>query len=317
MFGIVIAIQLNAQTTFKFTTAKNSEITAALKNTTYVLLSKPKSEEKMKVSYQKIANEDVVEDQADSNMEIDPESDYNNVLKNSIQKFWKITKFEFIDDAKFEQMRTDPSKNFIFTYEQKEKDGEQKYTTLNLCFAIGGNAAKPDKMKRIAGIQFIYGKQEAEFSSWKIPGLVKFLQSHAQFAAENEGLNGEDGQRKVVTLYNKNKAMVKALKLYLPQTDLTDKVFTAEAIADIYKGEVEITSDPAEIKELIMKGEEIAWLHKVGPEGGLVTKQGEKFGNTIKIILNGKTGEIMYIWEDSISKKKPEGFLKDDFKELK
>lgn len=320
IFVLFIGLVSNAQTTFKFTTAKSTEIATALKNTTYVVLNVSKPDEKVNISYEKINNEEVV-DQADKGKsEFDgDENEYNKFMREAIEKVWKITKFEFITQEKFDQIWQDTDKNFIYTTIQKEKDGEAKYTTLNLVFAIGGKAPKQDKLKRISGIQYYYGNLDADFHLWKIPGLIKFLQHHAEYASGNAGLTGEEGQAKIVDHYKENNSKIsRDFRLMIYQSDLTSKVYNREAIEAIYKGDFEITDDPSLITEAILKGENVAWFHKIAPEGSLVDKNsGDKYGVTIKYIFSAIDGEMLYSYEDPIAKKNPEGINAQDFKALK
>lgn len=304
---IVFAASVSAQHLI-YSTATIDQAAQALKSKTYVVLLEQEQMEKTNVIYEKIQSETVVESGKKADLSDFEDNEFNKQLKFAMKTFWKATKFEFIKAEEFEQKRMDPASSFIFLYNMKTKYKEEKTFVNYLVFAQGGKAKRVDKMPWVAAVPLSYGNVSSEYFTYKIPGLIQYLQYLADYVANNPNQTKESVEK----YFNKRNKEVKDYKLYVLADDLTKAVYTNEQIEKLYTGEVVIV-DQKQIEEAIKKQDpNVAYVHKAGPER---TKTELAFN--VKMILTAKGGECIYIKEDEIWKKEPEGMLDKDFKALK
>jgi hypothetical protein len=305
--AVLISINISAQH-LVYSTASIDQAAQALKTKTYVVLLEQEQLEKTNVIYEKIQTETVVESGKKADLSEFEDNEFNKQLKFGMKTFWKATKFEFIKAEEFEQKRMDPASSFIFLYNMKTKYKEEKTYVNYLVFALGGKAKRIDKMPWVAAVPLSYGNVGPEYYTYKIAGLIQFLQNLADYVANNPNQTKESIEK----YFNKRNKEVKDYKLYVLADDLTKSVYTNEQIEKYYQGEVVIV-DQKQIEEAIKKQDpNIAYVHKAGPER---TKSELAFN--VKMILTAKGGECLYIREDEIWKKEPEGMLEKDFKALK
>lgn len=305
--AVLISINISAQH-LVYSTASIDQAAQALKTKTYVVLLEQEQLEKTNVIYEKIQTETVVESGKKADLSEFEDNEFNKQLKFGMKTFWKATKFEFIKAEEFEQKRMDPASSFIFLYNMKTKYKEEKTYVNYLVFALGGKAKRIDKMPWVAAVPLSYGNVGPEYYTYKIAGLIQFLQNLADYVANNPNQTKESIEK----YFNKRNKEVKDYKLYVLADDLTKSVYTNEQIEKFYQGEVVIV-DQKQIEEAIKKQDpNVAYVHKAGPER---TKSELAFN--VKMILTAKGGECLYIREDEIWKKEPEGMLEKDFKALK
>lgn len=305
--AVVIAASVSAQHLI-YSTATIDQAAQALKTKTYVVLLEQEQLEKTNVIYEKIQSETVVESGKKADLSDFEDNEFNKQLKFGMKTFWKATKFEFIKAEEFEQKRMDPASSFIFLYNMKTKYKEEKTFINYLVFALGGKAKRVDKMPWVAAVPLGYGNVGPEYFTYKISGMLQYLQYLADYVANNPNQTKESIEK----YFNKRNKEVKDYKLYVLADDLTKSVYTNEQIEKLYHGEVVIV-DQKQIEEAIKKQDpNVAYVHKAGPER---TKTELAFN--VKMILTAKGGECIYIKEDEIWKKEPEGMLDKDFKAFK
>lgn len=290
----------------QITTAKIDEIMTGIRNTTYVVLMDPEETE-VAVQYEKIVNDSVINQGGKQNVLTD-DHPYNNAIREAM-KVWRNGKYEFISWAEFEEKRLDPASSFIFPIKVREELFGVRVESTYLVYGVGGRrASRAERMSRIAAVPVVDHSISSEYYTWKLPGLLLFLQAHADYVAELSMTSDVE----TLKHYNARGKEVKDYTLYVMQDDLTEKVWTVEQIEELYPGEVRIVSSSELHKLLLEKPENSAFLHKAGPER---TKLEEAVCR--KFIISMSTGECIYAAEDEIKKKTPEGMLDKDFKYLK
>lgn len=305
--AIISAASVSAQHLI-YSTATIDQAAQALKTKTYVVLLEEEQIVKTNILYEKIQNDTVVESGKKAELSEAEDNEFNKQLKYGMKNFWKATKFEFIKADEFEQKRFDPASSFIFLYNLKTKYKDEKTFINYLVFALGGKAKRIDKMPWVAAVPLTYGNIGPEYYTYKLPGLIQFLQYLSDYIANNPNQTKESIEK----YFNKRNKEVKDYKLYVLADDLTKSVYTNEQIEKIYPGEVVIV-DQKQIEEAIKNQDpNVAYVHKAGPER---TKTELAFN--VKMILTAKGGECLYIREDEIWKKEPEGMLVKDFKAIK
>ena len=137
----------------------------------------------------------------------------NKPVKEAVQKYWKSTDFEFIDQAEFDKRKTDPKYSFIVSMEGAyDKDpGGVSYKFLSLL--LGDPSGNLTKMPELCSVPLSYsGDNDADYE-YIIPVVIKFMQIHVKNLEKDRlpiSLNGlryynKTGFKEKVILLNKDK----------------------------------------------------------------------------------------------------------------
>ena len=137
----------------------------------------------------------------------------NKPVKEAVQKYWKSTDFEFIDQAEFDKRKTDPKYSFIVSMEGAyDKDpGGVSYKFLSLL--LGDPSGNLTKMPEFCSVPLSYsGDNDADYE-YIIPVIIKFMQIHVKNIEKDSlpiSLNGlryynKTGFKEKVILLNKDK----------------------------------------------------------------------------------------------------------------
>ncbi|MDK2979380.1 MAG: hypothetical protein PWP52_2094 [Bacteroidales bacterium] len=138
---------------------------------------------------------------------------YNTYIKDAVEKHWKYTDFEFIDQQEFQKRRFDSKYSFLVLMKGVyEKDpGGVGYNYISL--VLGDKAMDITDMPEICSIPFAYSGDNETYFGYAIPAIVKFMQKHAvnletkRFLIALKGLKYYNGQiilKNKVLLLNKN-----------------------------------------------------------------------------------------------------------------
>ena len=98
---------------------------------------------------------------------------YNEYIKDAIQKYWKYTGYEFIDNNEFEKRKTNPKFSFIVLSDvASDKDpGGISYTYINLL--LGNASASFKKMPEFCSIPLSYSGDTEVRYEYAIPAYSK------------------------------------------------------------------------------------------------------------------------------------------------
>ena len=234
-----------------------------------------------------------------------PMSDYNIKIKEAVENHWKITPYRFISQKEFEKLRSDKQYSFL-TLERVfiEKDKTQaQYEFLTL--SLGGKYKSTTEMPNIAVIPVAYYGVDEDSYTYKMPTLIQFIQNHIKVIETNPGIN----DLTVRHYYNKQITSATNKTLLLSKEDLENSVNSVAKIKKIVSLPVKIVSHD-DIEEAISNGDDILFLHKVGPEG---TKRKARCWITI---LGAKDAKLYYFNYHMIDAKHPDAMLRSDFKKL-
>ncbi|MBI9068220.1 MAG: hypothetical protein JEZ09_13080 [Salinivirgaceae bacterium] len=242
-------------------------------------------------------------------LENNPMLQYNRIIKETVEKHWTLTDFEFVtfSSEEFEEIRKDSTKSFLMVntlYFSRDKT-KAKYDYL--CVELGGDYEFVRQMPDIASVPIAYDGIEEEYFAYKLGMLCRFLQNHIELTRDHPELNSKN----ILKYYYKTMtADVKDKTLYLTKGDLSSEVNSIAKIKAIYPYEVKIVSRE-EIEAAIDNHEEnVVFLHKVGPEG---SKRKARCYNTI---VGAADAKMYYFSWHMIDDKKQEGLIAKDFKKL-
>jgi hypothetical protein len=105
---------------------------------------------------------------------------YNLFVKDAVNKFWKSTEFEFIDQAEFEIRRTNTKYSFLVLLKGAfDKDpGGVMYNYISL--VMGAPVTDMTNMPELCSIPLAYSDDTNMDYGYAIPSIIKFMQKHAK-----------------------------------------------------------------------------------------------------------------------------------------
>lgn len=242
-------------------------------------------------------------------LEKNPMLEYNSIIKETVEKHWHITPYEFVtfstDD--FEKARFDSTKSFLIMHKvfyDKDKT-KAKYNYLYL--VLGGDFEYVYQMPELANVPLSYDGVEEETYSYKIGMLCQFLQKHVELTKANPQITKKNSLK----FYYKNlTADVKDKTLYVTKEDLAKNFKSMNEIKSVYPYKVEMVEREDVLKAIDEKNKDVVFIHKVGPEGS------KRKARCYTTIVGAADAQLYYFSYHMISDKKPEGLLKKDWKKL-
>ncbi len=239
-------------------------------------------------------------------LEDNPMLDYNIIVKEVMKKEWKLTPYDFISWAEFEEMRKDPKNSFlVLTKVNFEKDKTMAtYKFVNLL--LGGNYFGISQMPALCSFPLSYHGVEESSYNYKLANLLRFVQNHVELIKAKPDIVS----RNVFKYYNDNMADIKSKTLYVVQDELEPEVNSAARIKNVYPYRFKIVTRQDVQDAIERRDPNVVYLHKVGPEGTRLNAR------CYKIIVGAADANLYYFDFHMIDDKKPDGLLEKDFKKL-
>ena len=233
----------------------------------------------------------------------DPFSGFDNTMRTCMKEFWNITPYKFISRKEFETEKSNKKYSFIVFSEVRQKKGSHiyKYNLLNLI--LGGKAVDLNEMTDLIDVPLSYIKADQSHYLYKMGGVLLFMQYFVNY-------NIKHPDTKLSKMVKKISGQVKDKELWLIKDELASDVNTVKKIKKYYPYTVKIVSKE-DIKEAIkQRNKNVIFLHKIGPE----KTAGQ--GRCWKFVVSAKDGIPLFYASKKVNSKKPDAFLKKDFKKL-
>lgn len=239
-------------------------------------------------------------------LEDNPMAEYNFVIREFMQKEWKLTPYDFITYSEFEEKRMDPQYSFILLNQVRfDKDKSlAKYTFLSL--VLGGNEPIVSNMPDLCPVPIAYAEVNEDHYNYKFQTILRFMQQHVETIRSNPKLI----KTNMFKIYNDNLGSVKEKTLYLIKDELAPDCNTESKIKKVYPYRFKIVTREEVSKAIDERNPDVVFLHKVGPEGTQLVAR------CYKILIGAADSKFYYFDYHNISKSKPDGFLLRDFKKL-
>jgi len=237
-----------------------------------------------------------------------PISNYNFKIKDAAKENWEITDYEVMQSPKFEEMRKNTDYSFlvenIVVFEKDKTKARYRFLSLML----GEKTILMEDMPTIVAVPLSYREVDQEYWTYKLPVILRFIQKHARLMKEKPEIISDN----IFEYYNQNIKDIRDKTLYLIKEELAEDVNTREEIEEYYPYDFEIVSRE-KVEEAIKEGnEDVVFLHKVGPQGS------RHRARCYKILMGAKDANFYYFdYHFVVKGKRPDGFLKKDFKKLK
>jgi len=238
-----------------------------------------------------------------------PFSNFNNVIEESINKVWTLTKFKIISTEEFENLKTNPANSFIFLSEAAFTQNKETISLDILNITLGTKSGNLNLMPDLGSAPLAYLPIDAESEEieeqylYFIPGILRFFQYNIKYQANQSQVVDLD------KLANINKNLLADKILYITSNNLAMDVNSIEKIAKIYSGKVKIASKE-EIYNTLLNGDSkaaVAFAIKTNGKIGL---------NCFKFIIDANTGALIYYAIQEVKSKDQDGFTASDFKKL-
>jgi len=229
---------------------------------------------------------------------------YNGPIKKAVQKYWKSTDFEFIDQAEFNIRKTNSKYSFLVmmdgAYDKDPGGVSYKYMSL----VLGDGSGNLTKMPEFCSVPVSYsGDNDADYE-YIIPIVVKFMQSHVKNLEKDRlpiSINGlkyynKTGFKDKVLLFNKEK--------------MASSVDSPEKIKAVCQNKVKLLSIEEIQKEILSNPANTLFHFHVGPpqDGGA--------GKCFEMLFD-VDGNLYYYNFRKITNDNPDGFNINDFNNIR
>ncbi|HOU83028.1 MAG TPA: hypothetical protein PLK62_07550, partial [Bacteroidales bacterium] len=238
-----------------------------------------------------------------------PFSNFNNVIEESINKVWTLTKFKIISTEEFENLKTNPANSFIFLSEAAFTQNKETISLDILNITLGTKSGNLNLMPDLGSAPLAYLPIDAESEEieeqylYFIPGILRFFQYNIKYQANQSQVVDLD------KLANINKNLLADKILYITSDNLVMDVNSIEKIAKIYSGRVKIAIKE-DIYNTLLNGDSkaaVAFAIKTNGQIGL---------NCFKFIIDTNSGALIYYAIQEVKSKEEDGFTASDFKKL-
>jgi hypothetical protein len=239
-------------------------------------------------------------------LENNPIAEYNFVIRDFMQKEWKLTPYDFIKYSEFEEKRMDPQYSFILLNQVRfDKDKSlAKYIFLSL--VLGGNEQVVSNMPDLCPVPIAYAEVDEDHYNYKLQTILRFMQQHVELIHNNPKLI----KTNMFSIYNDSIKNIHNKIFYVIKDELAPDCNTEAKIKKIYPYKFKIVTREEVAKAIDERNPDVVFLHKVGPEGTRLVAR------CYKIIVGAADSKFYYFDFHKISKDKPDGFLASDFKKL-
>ncbi|MFP4019156.1 MAG: hypothetical protein ACLFUH_07895 [Bacteroidales bacterium] len=237
-----------------------------------------------------------------------PISTYNPKIKDAVESNWEITEYDFLEYNKFDEMRKKPEYSFltdnIVVFEKDKTKARYRFLSV----LLGERTRRLEEMPTIVAVPLAYKEVDEEYWNYKLEVLVRFIQNHIKLMKENPDIISDD----IFDYYNDNMKDISEKTLYLIKDELAEDVDTREEIEQYYPYDFELVTREDIEKAIKEKDEDVVFLHKVGPQGSRLRAR------CYKILIGAKDANFYYFdYHNVVKGKRPDGFLKKDFRKLK
>ena len=229
---------------------------------------------------------------------------YSAAVKDAVQKFWKTTEYEIIDQAEFGKRKTDPKYSFIVLMEGAyDKDpGGVSYSYISL--VLGDASGNLTTMPEFCSIPLTYaGDHETDYE-YIIPVIIKFMQIHLKNLEKERfpiSLNG---------LKYYNKTGFKDKMLLLNKDKMAPAADSQEKVGKVYPNNFKLLTVSEIQDQIAANPANIIFHFHVGPVGD------EGSGKCFEMIFDNG-GNMYYYNSRKITNDNPDGFNLNDFNQIR
>jgi len=239
-------------------------------------------------------------------LEDNPIAEFNFVIKDFMQKEWKLTPYECITKSQFEEKRMDPQYSFVMLNKVFIESDKSLAKYIFLSLMLGGNEKVVSNMPDLCPVPLAYAEVDEDHYDYKMQTILRFMQNHVEMIHKNPKMISVN----MFKYYNDNMGDVKSKILYLIPGELSKECNTEAKIKKIYPYKFKLVTRDEVSGAINRSDTSVVFLHKVGPEGTRLVAR------CYKILIGAADSKFYYFDYHKISDDKPDGFLPSDFKRL-
>jgi len=233
-------------------------------------------------------------------------SEYNDKIKEAVEKHWKITPYKFVKASEFEKLRHDDDKSFLVVNIAYFDNNDTKFDFLIL--SLGGSKYKTvNDMPTLCAVPLCYyGDEDEENYTYKLGAMIKHCQTHVGICHEHPELKKET----ILDYYIKNPSNLENKTLYLLKDEVSEDLRSSAALKSAYQYNAEFAT-AEQIEELINSNDDKALI-------ALIINPFEDSGlqYCFKTIIDVKDGMIYYYDFQKVKKNTYGVITSDDLKKL-
>ncbi len=233
----------------------------------------------------------------------DPFSRFNEYLQNAMEKHWHITPVKFISFVEFERMRTNENVSFMIFADIKQNNLSEVYEFVN--FVMGDKKRDFESMPDLGSVPIAYLDADQELYYYKMGAFVKFMQTYTLEQSNTPRL-------RLSRFFNVTDEKLKKMELWLLEEELSPQINSVEKIRRYYPYKVRIASREEIAEAIAQDREDVAFLHKIGPEDTM-PHPGRKCW---KFIIAAKDGRVLYATSHEIDRVNPDALLASDLAKM-
>jgi len=229
---------------------------------------------------------------------------YNAYIKDAVQKYWKSTNYEFIDQTEFNKRKTDSKYSFIVLMDGAfDKDpGGIRYSYISL--VLGDASGILTKMPEYCSIPLTYSGDNGTDYEYIMPSVVKFMQIHVKNLEKDRLSISLSGLK----FYNKSGYNGKVL--LLNKEKIASNADSPDKIRKVYPGSFKLLSITEIQEEVAANESNMLFLFHVGPP------QNAGAGKCFEMIFDTE-GNLYYYNYRKITNDNTDGFNLNDFKKIR
>lgn len=235
---------------------------------------------------------------------IDNNSLESLALKEAVENNWILSKYEFIDQNKYNNIKDNSQDYFIIKTEGKfKKEKEPGIEFLSL--VKGGKTSNDGTIQDVADIISLPMQSSEESDGTVVPFLgayIKIMQDYVQRVQKNK-ISAHIG----LSWYSNRLKEIKNKNILINEEDLADQ---DEDLSDIMVSQIKIVEEDKIEKALNEKTPQTLVSLSVAPLHPLVGSY------CYKMLISTNTNELYYYKKQKITTKNPKGFTRDDFKAI-
>lgn len=229
----------------------------------------------------------------------DPFSQFNEHMKDAMEKHWYITPVKYITLSEFERMRTNENASFMIFADLKQNNVDEVYEFIN--FVLGDKKRDFESMPDLGSVPIAYVDADQQLYYHKMGAFVKFMQTYSLEQSNTPRL-------RLSRFFNVTDEKLKQMELWLLEEELSPQINSVEKIRKYYPYKVRIASREEIAEAIAQDREDVVFLHKIGPEDTM-PHPGRKCW---KFIIAAKDGRVLYASSHEIDRLSPDALLASD-----
>jgi hypothetical protein len=232
-------------------------------------------------------------------------SSYNIFMTAAVEKYWKSTKYEIIDQEEFNKRRFDSNYSFLVLLKgvYGEDPGGVGYDYISL--VMGDKATDITDMPEICSIPLIYSDDNDTDFGYAIPAIVKFIQKHAKKLETKRFLILLRGLK----YYNSSKLSNDNV-LLIDRNQLAPDANTLAKIKTVYPHYVKLLTNKEINAELKTEPINTIFILHVGPSKDVGS------GKCFEMVFDVE-GNLYYYNYRKVTNKNKDGFTLKDFRHIR